>query len=174
MDINIVYPDEQSEVTKKICKKLWSHNFDDTELYTEYYFNNRWKESISLLADDVSMIHQNPYTVDAGSKTLTLHYIVGVCTEKNERRKGYMDRLLRRALKLLYDKKEPFTYLMPADEKIYLPYDFCGIYPVTPWSGNLQHINHIHLSDLPKDTLFGKNYKDLSESDKKLLIKFTN
>ena len=41
-----------------------------------------------------------------------------------------MDALLRESFRYLYEKDAPFVYLMPADEKIYLPYDFTNVYTV--------------------------------------------
>lgn len=56
------------------------------------------------------------------------HYVVAVATEEEYRRRGYMGELLRHAMREMYDRKEPFTFLMPAAEGIYTPYDFRFVY----------------------------------------------
>ena len=39
-----------------------------------------------------------------------------------------MGRLLKHVMREMYDRKEPFTFLMPAAEAIYYPYDFRFVY----------------------------------------------
>lgn len=61
--IKIVAPDAQNREIMNTCKKLWENNFDDTAKYVKYYFDDRWKESITFLCDDKSMLHLNPYDI---------------------------------------------------------------------------------------------------------------
>ena len=49
-----------------------------------------------------------------------LHYIVAVATQDLPE-EGYMAALLKESLQAMYRQGEPFTYLMPASEKIYYP-----------------------------------------------------
>ena len=46
--IKIVAPDAQNREIMNTCKKLWENNFDDTAKYVKYYFDDRWKESITF------------------------------------------------------------------------------------------------------------------------------
>ena len=59
---------------------------------------------------------------------VTLYYIVGVGTKKEYRHRGYMDRMLKKALRDICEEGHPFTFLMPADPAIYEPYQFRYIY----------------------------------------------
>lgn len=138
-ETQIIMPGSQNTV-KNICIKLWADNFNDTPGYINYYFNNRWHKSITFLSDSASMLHLNPYQININGKEITLYYIVGVCTSKEYRKRGYMDTLLKKSLDFMYNNKFPFTYLMPASEKIYKPYGFTGIYPVSTCDINITDI----------------------------------
>ncbi len=72
---------------------------------------------------------QDPENVESGDFTqVMLYYIVGVGTRKKYRHRGYMDRMLKRALRDICAEGHPFTFLMPADPAIYEPYQFRYIY----------------------------------------------
>ena len=104
--------------------------------------SSTWKHNRVLLLlrgeEIVSMLHLNPYTCIVQGERLDLHYIVGVCTKKAEQGKGYMGQLVTEALRICKEDGEPFTYLMPAAEAIYTPFQFTFIYdqPVWKLSGN--------------------------------------
>ncbi len=132
----VVMPGKQGSI-KDLCHMLWMGCFDDTEEYTDYYFNNRWNKSITVLSDNVSMLHLNPYDILINGRKTGIYYIVGVCTLKEYRRRGYMDAVLKKALEFMYKQGKPFTYLMPASEEIYKPYGFTGIYPVWGFNGEI-------------------------------------
>lgn len=132
--LKIVEMEQQNNEIVNVCRKLWENNFDDSDEYIRYYFEDRWKESITFLYDNKSMLHLNPYNMKIFGKKEKIYYIVGVCTDKEERHKGYMDLILRNAFEKLYDKKAPFVYLMPASENIYIPYGFRGMYEVTSFN----------------------------------------
>ena len=71
---------------------------------------------------------KNPYRMKLEDSVFDSEYIVGVATEKEYRSRGYMRQLLIAALEEENKKKHPFTFLMPAAEAIYSPYDFRYIY----------------------------------------------
>ena len=124
--------DLQTEAEKKpfaaAVKALWIEMFEDKESYVDHYMSSTWKHNRVLLLlrgeEIVSMLHLNPYTCIVQGERLDLHYIVGVCTKKAEQGKGYMGQLVTEALRICKEDGEPFTYLMPAAEAIYRPYDF--------------------------------------------------
>ncbi len=116
-----------------VCQKMWRDIFGDSEEYVSWYFEQKWQENEAfILRDDreeiCSMLHLNPYKIKMQKEDLDLHYIVGVCTRPDQRKKGLMGQLIKEAFQWLYEKKEPFSYLMPAREGIYEPYDFRKIY----------------------------------------------
>ena len=75
-----------------------------------------------------AMLHLNPYTLLVNGKEEPAHYIVAVATREAYRKRGYMAALLKRALADMHRAGEPFTFLMPAAEAIYLPHGFATVY----------------------------------------------
>lgn len=124
--------DLQTETEKQpfaaAVKALWIEMFEDKESYVDHYMSSTWKHNRVLLLlrgeELVSMLHLNPYPCIVQGERLDLHYIVGVCTKKAYQGKGYMGQLVKEALRVCKEAGEPFTYLMPAAEAIYRPYDF--------------------------------------------------
>ena len=74
------------------------------------------------------MLQLNPYVLKVEASELPSAYIIAVATIEEYRGRGYMGGLLRTSLNEMYAKKIPFTFLMPAAEAIYSPYDFRFIY----------------------------------------------
>lgn len=75
-----------------------------------------------------SMLQLNPYQLQVAEHPFLCRYIIAVATRAQYRSRGYMSSLLRKAMQEMYGKKEPFTFLMPAAEAIYTPYDFRFVY----------------------------------------------
>ena len=130
-------PEEHS-----MTRGLWEQIFtEDTEAFLDYYYTEKIKDNeIYVIETDRairSMMHLNPYLLQAGRKEVESRYIVAVATEPLYRRKGYMAELLTKAVRDMYGKKIPFTFLMPASEKIYYPHDFRFIYDAEVWEAAL-------------------------------------
>ena len=113
-------------------RRLWQDCFHDPESYADFYFQTVARRNrISGIKKDgrlVSMIHLNPYVLSADKRRFDSTYIVGVATDEAYRHQGCMRRLLYGTFDCLYREKQPFTYLMPADRKIYEPFGFRYIY----------------------------------------------
>ena len=142
-------------------RPMWERIFsEDTEQFLDYYYNEKNRDNqiltLSLDGKDAAMLHLNPYRLRIGRGEAVCNYIVAVATEPDCRHRGYMARLLKEAFIHMYGQKEPFTFLMPADEAIYLPFDFRFVY------------------DQEKMTVRGKkserwDFRMADESDAKLL-----
>lgn len=104
---------------------------EDSQRFVDYYYERVAKENEIYVVEDEeeirAMLHLNPYPVCLYDSEYLLHYIVAVGTHPAYRHKGMMRRLLGQALETMYDRGEPFTFLMPADEQIYRPFDFTWI-----------------------------------------------
>lgn len=114
-------------------RALWESVFaEDTEAFLDYYYQMKTRENqIYVIDEDAkirAMLQLNPYRVQMEQQKFTLHYIIAVATAEKYRGKGMMRQLLLQAMQDMYQKKEPFTFLMPAAEAIYSPYDFRFIY----------------------------------------------
>ena len=129
---------------------MWQRNFHDPAPYADFYFQEvygkneillnagsapemtpgEWEETPALKMMGESeeiirgMLHLNPYELLVRGREQQAHYIVGVATDKAFRRQGVMRELLLETFSRLRKRGEPFTYLMPADENYYLPFDF--------------------------------------------------
>lgn len=121
-------PQERAET-----RKLWEEVFpEDTKEFLDYYYfvKTGINEIYVIEADGEirSMIQLNPYKIQIMDRECASHYIIAVSTQKEYRGRGFMRSLLIKSMEEMYGNKEPFTFLMPASEKIYTPYDFRYIY----------------------------------------------
>lgn len=109
-------------------RALWKECFHDTEAYMDFYFSWKTRDNViyGLYDEDklISMVHLNPYQLSVNGDKIDSYYIVGVATDALYRKRGLMRKLLIAAMQQMYNQKVPFTYLMPAKEEIYLPFDF--------------------------------------------------
>ena len=122
---------KKTELVK--ARKLWEEVFEeDTAKFLDYYetyvadHNQIFAEEEA--GDVVSMVQLNPYRVHMGEAEADSYYIVAVATRESCRHQGRMRRLLTEALQFMYQEKIPFTFLMPASEAIYQPFDFLTVY----------------------------------------------
>ena len=114
-------------------RELWEEVFpDDTKAFLDYYYYIKTRDNaIYVIEEDgeiCSMLQLNPYMVRVEGQEFPSAYIIAVATRKEYRSRGYMGALLRTSLKEMYSRGLPFTFLMPAAEAIYTPYDFRYIY----------------------------------------------
>lgn len=126
----IDYLDRQG---KNRSERLWKQAFpEDSDSFDQYYFAEKMKDNRVLALTEegeiLSMAHLNPYQVRMGSEVRRVDYIVGVATDQDRRHRGYMRRVLTRMMQDMYGEGMPFCFLMPADERIYLPFDFTYIF----------------------------------------------
>lgn len=156
--------------------RLWQKCFSDTEEYTDYYFQEKTKDTVILRMfrenELVSMVHLNPYTICWQKEEQTLYYIVGVCTEESQRKKGYMRKLLKESFLYMEKRGCPFTYLMPAKKEIYEPFDFHFIYTQKRLKGQLARLE---LAAAEKGSgLWVKTFEELTQKEKKEAFSFQN
>lgn len=115
------------------ARKLWEEVFDeDTDRFLNYYdlcMADHNQIFVEKEQDElVSMLQLNPYRIRMNGKEINSYYIVAVATKEVYRHQGRMCRLLTEALSQMKQEKIPFTYLMPASEAIYQPFDFVTVY----------------------------------------------
>lgn len=115
--------------TRRLYEEVFS---EDSASFVDYYYSEKIKDNQIYVGEAdgviVAMIHLNPYRFHVNGQEKQAHYIVAVATKKEFRGRGYMGELLRRCLRDMRNAGESFTYLMPAAEAIYLPYDFRTVY----------------------------------------------
>lgn len=118
---------DNKKTEEEFLRNLWREIFGDSAEYEDFYFENVYRQNKVYEIPEKGMLHLNPYCVMVQGKEMILHYIVGVATKKTARRQGIMRKLLEKAFEDMYEEKEPFTYLMPANVKYYHPFDFVSI-----------------------------------------------
>lgn len=121
-----------------LTRTLWERVFEeDTREFADYYYTEKIKDNdIYVIETDGairSMLHLNPYILHVGPREVPSRYIVGVATDILCRGQGYMTELLKKSMRDMYTAQLPFTFLMPADEKIYYPQHFRFIYAAEQW-----------------------------------------
>ncbi|MGN0295158.1 MAG: GNAT family N-acetyltransferase [Lachnospiraceae bacterium] len=120
---------------------------EDRGEYAAYYYKWKCRDNEILVLTDCSvteqgeqndaicsMLHLNPYRIWISTDSMILHYIVAVATALPYRRRGCMRRLMLETFSWLYNREEPFTYLMPAETFYYEPFGFRVIYDQKPIS----------------------------------------
>ena len=122
-----------TQKVKRESRILWERVFEeDTQQFLDYY-DVFVADHNKIYVDEeqgeaVSMLHRNPYQICMGDVQANVSYIVAVATKEEYRHQGRMKKLLLRALADGCREGEPFAYLMPASEKIYLPFGFRTVY----------------------------------------------
>ena len=142
MDIRYLHQQE-----KERSRELWEQCFpEDSARFLDYYYQEKCRDNQILVLEGeqgeiLSMAHQNPYRIVMPAGEYVLDYIVGVATDEKCRHQGYMRRLLTRMLSEQKARKNPFTFLMPASERIYAPFDFVWICPYTELAPRVERMD---------------------------------
>lgn len=101
---------------------------EDDEQFVNYYFDWKIRDNVIYAAENEdgiqATVHLNPFLVYLSGEVQRMHYIVAVATRKEYRHQGLMRRLLAMAEQDMQQAGEKFTFLMPADENIYLPFGY--------------------------------------------------
>lgn len=121
---------------KGCSRELYETVFkEDTSRFVDFYYTYKTRDNqvLALALDGklVSMLHLNPYTMIVNGFETPSNYIVAVATDEKYRHRGYMRLLLEKALQDMAAQNMAFTFLMPASERIYAPFDFVWICPYT-------------------------------------------
>ncbi len=115
--------------TRSLYEEVFS---EDSASFVDYYYSEKTKDNqvYAVEEDDGirAMLHLNPYRIWVNGSVKDVNYIVAVATQEEYRKRGYMAALLKRSLKDMYEAGEAFTFLMPASERIYQPFDFRTVY----------------------------------------------
>ena len=116
---------EEKQNTRELYEEVFS---EDSKSFVDYYYEEKLKDNqIYAVEEDgklQAMLHLNHYELMVNGSKKDVNYIVAVATRENYRKRGFMSELLKKALRDMYADGETFTFLMPASENIYLPFDF--------------------------------------------------
>jgi len=118
-----------TEGEKQMTRHLWETIFpEDVGAFLDYYYSVKTKDN-EILAAELdgqfrAMLQLNPYHLQIGDTSAECAYVIAVATEEKYRHRGLMRKLLQQAMRDRYEKKQPFLFLIPADEAIYHPFGF--------------------------------------------------
>ncbi len=104
--------------TKSLAEVCFGKSGDLDDYYADDVKNNR----IAVLEDGgavLSMVHLRRIIAVFDENEVPVWYIMYVCTLPEERRKGYMDCVMRFVLTALKKEGEAFTFLVPVNREIY-------------------------------------------------------
>lgn len=154
---------EQEE--KAGSRELWRSTFpEDSEAFLDYYEQEIMKNNKIMVIEDgkeiISMAHLNPYRVSVRGRLINANYIVAVATLASRRHQGLMRKILTQMLNDMHDDRMAFTYLMPADENIYLPFDFAFIFDSPKWQIKEEVKNQILSKALGEDHYYFQETAD--------------
>lgn len=120
---------QENNKTRPLYEEVFS---EDGQGFVDYYYTEKTRDDqIYVVEEDgdiQAMLHLNPYELMVNGIKKDANYIVAVATRKKYRKRGYMCALLKMALRDMYRAEQCFTFLMPAAEAIYTPYDFRTVY----------------------------------------------
>lgn len=117
----------------KNSRALYEEVFcEDSQNFVDYYYTEKIRDNQIYVIEEEgkirSMLHLNPYHLCVNGSRKDINYIVAVATQREYRKRGYMAALLKQSIQDMYREGETFTFLMPASESIYLPFDFRTVY----------------------------------------------
>lgn len=124
MEIRCLTKEERGR-TRALYEEVFA---EDEKAFVDAYYRIKTADNRILAAEKdgviAAMLHCNPYTFRMRGESVSADYIVAVATKIKFRHRGLMRSLLTKALHDMRSEEKPFTFLMPADEAIYTPFDF--------------------------------------------------
>lgn len=137
---------EQNE--KQRTRAMYEANFpEDSEQFIDYYYEWKRKDNQILVMEEKEeqmsflrteemaetgdgfqvMLHLNPYEFRICKEAVKLNYIVAVATDASVRKQGKMAEVMKCALLDMAKEHQPFTFLIPANPKVYLSSGFAFV-----------------------------------------------
>lgn len=147
----------------KEIESLWKECFDDTPQWREYYFKNIFNqnESFNIRKDGklISSLSMVPYLFNCYGRLLPSKYLMGAMTHRDERNRGHMTGLIRRAMETACDNGDTIVALIPASRDLFFYYAKLGF----------ESVFFLHEERYLSGHSFGKNdYYEIKADDNML------
>lgn len=124
--------------------KIWNYCFNDGPKFTDYYFNNKYKNYNTIVVEEetniVSSLQLNQYKIRLNDKEYETSYVVGVSTLPEARGRGYMKHIMDFTLNELYKKEQLISILMPIDYRLYRKYGYEHCYDQIEYEINIEDL----------------------------------
>lgn len=108
-------------------RRLYEQSFEDTKDFVDYYYNNmvQCNNVLALKVKDevAAMLHIVPKRFATLGE---VDYYYAIATAKKHRKKGYMARLIQKAMKLSRRNGKGLVYLVPAIKDMYEKFGFAS------------------------------------------------
>lgn len=125
--------------------EIWNYCFNDGPKFTDYYFNNKYKNYNTIVVEEeaniVSSLQLNQYKIKLNDKEYDTSYVVGVSTLPEARGRGYMRHIMDFTLNELYKKEQLISILMPIDYRLYRKYGYEHCYDQIEYEINIEDLN---------------------------------
>ncbi len=106
-------------------RSLYEECFEDTESFVKHYYENMAIHNhilvLKVQGRIASMLHIVPKRFE---KMKDADYYYAIATEEKHRKKGYMARLLKKAMRLSHRNGKGLVYLVPAVKNLYEKFGF--------------------------------------------------
>lgn len=111
--------------------RLWTECFGDSKEYAEMYFSRVYSDddTLSITNNDgriASSLQTHDFRMKFAGDTVGLSYICGAATARRSRGRGYMSRLMLRALDRAVSKGNMMAALIPAHDWLYFFFERFG------------------------------------------------
>ena len=124
--------------------EIWNYCFNDGPKFTDYYFNNKYKNYNTIVVEEetniVSSLQLNQYKIKLNDKEYNTSYVVGVSTLPEARGRGYMRHIMDFTLNELYKKEQLISILMPIDYRLYRKYGYEHCYDQIEYEINIEDL----------------------------------
>ncbi len=118
------------EHTKPLVRQMWKICFGDSDEFLDIHFTYKYKNENTLIYFEgdiaVASLQMLPYTITFYQEKVPFAYLAGLCTLPEYRKRGYMDKLIRKAHRILVDRNIPLSILIPAEDWLFHFYEKYG------------------------------------------------
>ncbi len=114
----MIFRKEQNADRQQV-KELWHTCFEDTNKFTDWFFDERWKSEYGVVAQDgekiVAAMQGWPYTINIRGVKIPAVMLAGVSTHPDYRGQGIMPKCLSLFMKNSMDRGEDVVFHTPAN-----------------------------------------------------------
>lgn len=115
---------------KDETKALWKRCFEDSDAFTDLYFDQRYRDDINMTVCEegqvIAALQMIPYPLWWGGEEVPVSYISGACTHPDYRSRGVMRRLLKDTHRQMYARGIYLSTLIPAEPGLFHYYAQSG------------------------------------------------
>lgn len=129
-----------AEAERGLTRPLYEECFpEDSDSFVDYYYREKTRDNRILVMEGPGsagaeagagiqvMLHLNPFLFRFGRAEQQLNYIVAVATAPKARKQGRMFRVMEKALQDMAAQGQPFTFLIPANPRVYASSGFAFV-----------------------------------------------